>query len=91
MPDELEDFGQDDRAAENVALVDEIGQAAGARFGLEFMPGPIAFLREDRDDARPELTEQRTAHGILDQEVPLLVELASCFCGHSDVHQLLVA
>jgi hypothetical protein len=45
---------QDDGAAEDVALVDEVGEAVRVRLGLELAARALALLVEEREDPLPQ-------------------------------------
>ena len=72
----IEEFGEDNRPPEDLALVDEVRETASGCFGLELVTGAIAFLFEDVENPPPQLAEQTLARGeheALEEHVTLLV------------------
>ena len=58
----LEHVGQHDRAAEHLALVDQIGEPVGVLFCLELAAGALALLVEDLVNPAAQFGKELTAH-----------------------------
>jgi hypothetical protein len=76
MPHALDDRGQDDRAAKDFTLVDQVRQSVRVCFGPELVTGAITLIVEDVVDPLPQFTEQVAAHRAREHDKPLIVELA---------------
>jgi hypothetical protein len=76
---------QQDGAPEDLALVDQVGETAGVLLGLELVAGPIALALELRLDRLAQLTEEGRAHGVLEHDVAVTIELVSFLLGHGRV------
>jgi hypothetical protein len=79
---EGEEIGVGDSFAEDIALIDEIGEAASVGFLAELGAGVFALLLKELIDALTEADEQVRGTESGDKEEALLVQLAALIVGH---------
>ena len=71
----LEDARREDDPLENLALIDQVCQAARVRLLLELRAGAIALLGEDLVDAPAHFSQQLPAHQAGHYEIAAVIEL----------------
>jgi hypothetical protein len=73
---------QNNRAAEHVAFVDEIGEPVRVFLGTELPSGALPFFIEDGQDPRSQRGEQIAIDQRFEHHVSMFVELPLFFGGH---------
>lgn len=83
VADEREDGGVGDDALEDLAFVDEIGEASRAGFLAELAAGGVAFEGEETGQLAAHLGEESGRHVAGKDDVAQLIQLLRLLGGHN--------